>query len=118
MGSSPASATAPKHAGGWMTVIALGLLAVALLVCLYVLIGFPAEAQVNGTTAASIQLTPEPCPFASAWTRKFIRELASGPAGSAAVDQGVDGTAATNRTANSLSHACRRQKHFDNPSYQ
>ena len=34
-----------------MTVIALGLLAVALLICLYVLIGFPAEAQGKGMAA-------------------------------------------------------------------
>jgi hypothetical protein len=51
MDRSPAIAVGSKHAGGWMTVIALGLLAVALLVCLFVLIGFPAEAQMNGSTA-------------------------------------------------------------------
>ena len=44
MESDPASRTLRKHTNVWMTVLALGLLAVGLLACLYVLIGFPAEA--------------------------------------------------------------------------
>ncbi len=50
MYSDPASRMPRKHANGWMTVLALGLLVLGLLACLYVLIGFPAEAQVNGST--------------------------------------------------------------------
>jgi hypothetical protein len=43
---SEAATRAPrKHANGWITVLALGLLLACLLACLYVLIGFPAEAQ-------------------------------------------------------------------------
>jgi hypothetical protein len=61
MDSIPASARERKHAGGWLTVIALGLLAVALLVCLFVLIGFPAEAQMNAVR----RLTPTPSPAVS-----------------------------------------------------
>jgi hypothetical protein len=37
-----ATSSAHAHVGGWTMVLALGLLAVALLICLYVLIGFPA----------------------------------------------------------------------------
>jgi hypothetical protein len=50
MDSDPAGRAPRKHTNGWMTVLALGLLAVGLLACLYILIGFPAEAQVNGST--------------------------------------------------------------------
>ena len=50
MYSDPASRMPRKHANGWMTVLALGLLVLGLLACLYVLIGFPAEAQVSGPT--------------------------------------------------------------------
>jgi hypothetical protein len=50
MDSDPASRAARKHTNGWMTVLALCLLAVGLLACLYVLIGFPAEAQVTGSS--------------------------------------------------------------------
>jgi hypothetical protein len=39
-----------KHSNGWMTILALGLLAVCLLACLYVLVGFPAQGQVTGST--------------------------------------------------------------------
>ena len=48
MQSDPPSMAARKHTNGWMTVLALGLLAICLLACLYVLIGFPAEAQAAG----------------------------------------------------------------------
>lgn len=46
----PATRMPQKQANGWMTVCALGLLVLGLLGCLYVLIGFPAEAQVTGST--------------------------------------------------------------------
>jgi hypothetical protein len=39
-----------KHSNGWVTILAIGLLAVCLLACLYVLVGFPAQAQVTGST--------------------------------------------------------------------
>jgi hypothetical protein len=52
MDSDPAGRAPRKHTNGWMTVLALGLLAVGLLACLYILIGFPAEAQVSGSTTA------------------------------------------------------------------
>ena len=42
-----------------MTVLALGLLAVGLLACLYILIGFPAEAQTVDTSHQRI-LPPRP----------------------------------------------------------
>ena len=48
MDSEPAIRVARKHVNGWMTVLALGLLPVGLLACLYVLIGVPAEAQAVG----------------------------------------------------------------------
>jgi hypothetical protein len=57
MESDPASRTLRKHTNGWMTVLALGLLAVGLLACLYILIGFPAEAQ---TVGGSTIETPAP----------------------------------------------------------
>jgi hypothetical protein len=56
MESNLPSRSTRKHTNGWMTVLALGLLAVGLLACLYVLIGFPAEAQVTGDTV------PTPAP--------------------------------------------------------
>lgn len=58
MDSVPASRVARKHSNGWMTVLALGLLALVLLACLYILIGYPAQAQaVSGSTA---ETTPNP----------------------------------------------------------
>jgi hypothetical protein len=69
MDSDPASRAPRKHTNGWMTVLALGLLAVGLLACLYILIGFPAEAQaVNGSTitAPANTVTPAYAPPASA----------------------------------------------------
>ena len=60
MDSDPASRAPRKHTNGWMTVLALGLLAVGLLACLYILIGFPAEAQaVSGSTIEPVP--PRPC---------------------------------------------------------
>jgi hypothetical protein len=65
MYSDPASRMPRKHANGWMTVMALGLLVLGLLACLYILIGFPAEAQVAGDSPATVapaapatQITP------------------------------------------------------------
>jgi hypothetical protein len=61
MDSDPASRAVHKHTNGWMTVLALGLLAVGLLACLYILIGFPAEAQaVNGSTITAPANTATP----------------------------------------------------------
>ena len=69
MQSDPPSMAARKHTNGWMTVLALGLLAICLLACLYVLIGFPAEAQATGgstivdpagSPASASPVTPSP----------------------------------------------------------
>jgi hypothetical protein len=60
MDSEPVMAR--KHVNGWMTVLALGLLLVGLLACLYVLIGFPAEAQAVGDSVGT------PIPVAPAYT--------------------------------------------------
>src|SRR5580700_7205102 len=50
MDRDSASSSPRKHANGWITVLALGLLAAGLLACLYVLIGFPAAAQETGNS--------------------------------------------------------------------
>lgn len=50
MYSDPASRIPRRHANGWMTMLALGLLVLGLLACLYILVGVPAEAQVSGST--------------------------------------------------------------------
>jgi hypothetical protein len=47
-----------KHTNGWMTVLAIGLLSLALLACLYVLFGFPAAAQQVDVPA--IDTSPKP----------------------------------------------------------
>src|ERR1700733_2872459 len=64
MESDSASSAPRKHANGWITVMALGLLAAGLLACLYVLIGFPAAAQEvsNSTpgTATASSIQPQP----------------------------------------------------------
>ena len=60
MDSDPASRAVHKHTNGWMTVLALCLLAVGLLACLYVLVGFPAEAQVTGSTDSIPAPAPQP----------------------------------------------------------
>jgi hypothetical protein len=54
MYSDPASRMPRKHANGWMTVLALGLLVLGLLACLYILIGFPAEAQVVSDSPSTV----------------------------------------------------------------
>jgi hypothetical protein len=91
MYSDPASRMPRKHANGWMTVLALGLLVLGLLACLYILIGFPAEAQT--VSAATIDPAPS-APPASATSIQPLRhrllqssavpsgnpELSNGPA--------------------------------------
>jgi hypothetical protein len=66
MESDPASMAEHKHTNRWMTMLALGLLAICLLACLYILIGFPAEAQtVGGSTIdpATTQAPPSATPY-------------------------------------------------------
>jgi hypothetical protein len=66
MESDPASMAEHKHTNRWMTMLALGLLAICLLACLYILIGFPAEAQtVGGSTIdpATTQVPASPAPY-------------------------------------------------------
>src|ERR1700719_1697335 len=66
MESDPASMAEHKHTNRWMTMLALGLLANCLLACLYILIGFPAEAQtVGGSTIdpAATQAPASPTPY-------------------------------------------------------
>jgi hypothetical protein len=66
MESDPASMAEHKHTNRWMTMLALGLLAICLLACLYILIGFPAEAQtVGGSTIdpATTQVPAAPVPY-------------------------------------------------------
>jgi hypothetical protein len=66
MESDPASMAEHKHTNRWMTMLALGLLAICLLACLYILIGFPAEAQtVGGSTIdpATTQVPAAPTPY-------------------------------------------------------
>ena len=68
MESDPASMAEHKHTNRWMTMLALGLLAICLLACLYILIGFPAEAQtVGGSTIdpAATQVPASPAPYPS-----------------------------------------------------
>jgi hypothetical protein len=81
MDSDPAGRAPRKHTNGWMTVLALGLLAVGLLACLYILIGFPAEAQVNGSTTAPVNTaTPassSPAYVSPALTQPIRRQLPS-----------------------------------------
>jgi hypothetical protein len=57
MDSGSASTGARKHANRWTTLVALCLPALGLLACLYVLIGYPAQAQVTGSTVSPA--TPE-----------------------------------------------------------
>src|ERR1700722_9168895 len=66
MESDPATMAEHKHTNRWMTVLALSLLALCLLACLYILIGFPAEAQtVGGSTIdpAAAQVPASPAPY-------------------------------------------------------
>ena len=66
MESDPATMAEHKHTNRWMTMLALGLLAICILACLYILIGFPAEAQtVGGSTIdpATTQVPASPAPY-------------------------------------------------------
>ncbi len=66
MESDPASMAEHKHTNRWMTMLALGLLAICLLACLYILIGFPAEAQTVGGSSidpATTQVPASPTPY-------------------------------------------------------
>ena len=47
MDSDPASKTSRTHTNGWITVLALSLLVAGLLACLYVLVGYPAQARAD-----------------------------------------------------------------------
>jgi hypothetical protein len=60
--SDPAITVLRKHTNGWMTILALALLAVGLLACLYVLVGVPAEAQTVGDTTTTSSPAPVPAP--------------------------------------------------------
>jgi hypothetical protein len=60
MESDPASMAEHKHTNRWMTMLALGLLAICLLACLYILIGFPAEAQTVGGSTIDPATTQAP----------------------------------------------------------
>ncbi len=85
MESDPASVAEHKHTNRWMTMLALGLLAICLLACLYILIGFPAEAQtVGGSTIdpATTQVPTAPVPYQP---RRPIASYAAQAAAPAAV---------------------------------
>jgi hypothetical protein len=60
MHSDPASKASRTHTNGWITVLSLGLLVFGLLACLYVLVGFPAEAQVAGSSTAGPAVSTPP----------------------------------------------------------
>src|ERR1700722_4163854 len=80
MESDPASMAEHKHTNRWMTMLSLGLLAICLLACLYILIGFPAEAQtVGGSTIdpATTQVPAAPVPYQP---RRPIATYAPAPA--------------------------------------
>jgi hypothetical protein len=98
MDSDPAGRAPRKHTNGWMTVLALGLLAVGLLACLYILIGFPAEAQTVDTTAPANTATPA---YASPATSQPIRRQFQGygaPVAGAALTAGQTPVAASPRS--------------------
>ncbi len=58
MDSDPISRARHRHTNGWMTVLALGLLAAGFLACLYILIGVPAQGQVSGSTTEPVLSAP------------------------------------------------------------
>ncbi len=62
MDSDPLRRTPRGHTNGWMTALALGLLAAGLLACLYILIGVPAQAQAVGGSTTEPALAPTPAP--------------------------------------------------------
>jgi hypothetical protein len=71
MDRDSASTAARRHANGWMTVVALCLLAVGLAASFYVLIGFRAVAQVTGSTISP----PDPVPSPTSAPPSTIRPL-------------------------------------------
>jgi hypothetical protein len=88
MESDPASMAARKHTNGWMTVLALGLLAICLLACLYILIGFPAEAQtVGGSTIDPAGSPAPPSPVTTQPRRQPLASYYPAPAATAAPAQ-------------------------------
>jgi hypothetical protein len=60
MESDPLRRAPRSHTNGWMTALALGLLAAGLLACLYILIGVPAQAQAVGGSTTEPAPTPAP----------------------------------------------------------
>jgi hypothetical protein len=62
MDSDPLRRTPRGHTNGWMTALALGLLAAGLLACLYILIGVPAQAQAVGGSTTEPTVAPAPAP--------------------------------------------------------
>ena len=65
MDSDPLRRARRTHTNGWMTALALGLLAAGFLACLYILIGVPAQAQAVGdsTTAPAPSAPPSTAPL-------------------------------------------------------
>ena len=53
MDSDPLRRARRTHTNGWMTALALGLLAAGFLACLYILIGVPAQAQAVGDSTTA-----------------------------------------------------------------
>ncbi len=86
MESDPASMAEHKHTNRWMTILALGLLAICLLACLYILIGFPAEAQTVGSSTIDPATTQVPAsPPAYQARRQSLASYAAQVAAPAAV---------------------------------
>jgi hypothetical protein len=84
MDRDSASSASRKHANGWITILALGLLAIGLLACLYVLIGSPAAAQVVSSTTQGSAVSPAPAPSSPALPQTFRRSQLPGYGASAA----------------------------------
>jgi hypothetical protein len=65
MDSDPLRRARRTHTNGWMTALALGLLAAGFLACLYILIGVPAQAQAVGgsTTEPGLSAPPPTAPL-------------------------------------------------------
>jgi hypothetical protein len=71
MDSDPLRRTPRKHTNGWMTALALGLLAAGFLACLYILIGVPAQAQAVTGSTAEPAVSPAPVPsYTSSYRRQ------------------------------------------------
>jgi hypothetical protein len=76
MHSDPASKASRTHTNGWITVLSLGLLVFGLLACLYVLVGFPAEAQVTGSSTA-VPAVSAPPPATQPYRRQQLQIAAA-----------------------------------------